>query len=203
MRTWWPSDDTPAPDVVRAFDGGADLVTVTAGANDLLRRWLAYVPARHALERLGVHRGIAQRCVDALAPGAHAASEDADAVELRLGGLLRWMRRWMTCPIVVTTYYAGEDNSTVDERFVRPLNTAIRNAARSAADITVVDLVPVFSGRGGDAGGDRQLVDPGDRLHPTAGGQRVIADTIADALPAMFRRGFDDEPDGVLEPSWP
>lgn len=186
--TWWTDPGRPAAALAQAFAQDADLVTVTLGANDMLRRWVAYVPSRHVLGRLGVRGTARDRAVDLLAPALTAVRTDAADVERRLGGMLRWLRDRLSCPVCVTTYYGGDDARIVHDRFVRPLNDAIRAAAATAPGVTVVDLEPVFRGRGVEAPADRRLVDLSDVVHPTKAGQVAIAAAIARELPPLERQ---------------
>jgi lysophospholipase L1-like esterase len=172
--------------VRRALGRGADLVTVTVGANDLRTRWSAYVPAALALRAAtGPLPVDPQPVLDRLAPPPFICAPVITRLGVRLRGLLGWLGERVSGPVVVTTYYAGDDSPVVKRVFTDPVNTAIRAAAAGLPGVRVVDLDRLFAGRGALTSPERRLVSTRDGLHPNDAGQRAIAGAVLRAVAEM------------------
>lgn len=176
----------PTDHVRRVFGRRVDLATVTVGANDLMAHWSAYVPAALVLRTASTALPVdPQPVLDRLAPPPAWCDPVIRRLGTRLRGLLDWVAGRVSGPVLVTTYYPGDDSDVVRARFVRPVNDAIRAAAAGLPGVRVVDLERLFHGHGPGAPPGARYVSTRDGLHPTDAGQRAIAAAILEAAPEL------------------
>lgn len=189
--TLWRTDG-PAARLRRVFGSPADVVTVTVGANDVMRPWAPYILASAPLRLVaGRGRDLAP-VLDPLAPPPEASAAALGRLRERLRALLEWLGG-AGCPrVVVTGYYSGDGSEVVDRIFRAPVDAAIAAAAAGLPWVRFVPLEPVFA-RGGPSGRAR-LVSGGDGLHPSDAGQ----DAIARAVVAALDRAWPAAPAGVV-----
>ena len=182
VRAFW--DRGPVRDLQRVLAGGADIITLTVGANDILPLWAGYALAATAARGVPLvsHRR-KQSLLDRVAPSSDAAEARLQTFEARLSDLLGWLRVTSgDARIVLTTYYNPDGSSVVHERFVTPLNTRIRRVADAVPGTRVVELDPLFDGHRITAPTPRRWISGVDGLHPTDAGQAVIATAVAAAI---------------------
>lgn len=169
----------PTALLTSAFTRLPDLVTLTLGANDLLRMWARYLIAAslvRPLRHLGVRRPVAA-LIGRLAPQASQVRIATAGIEYRLSRIVAWIHaQWPTTPIVVTSYYSGDDFPPTRVGIARPLLGAARAAVETCEVATLVDLEPLF----GDSA-ERVAQTGLDGLHPTAEVQRRIGRIVAAA----------------------
>lgn len=179
--TLWHGDG-PVPALRRVMEGGADLVTVTLGANDMADLWMLYVPGALVVRPLARLAGFdPQAVLDALAPPRARTRERVAGTEARLRALLGWIIGAGARTVLVTTYYNADGSRTVQTRFTDPLSEAVRRATGDLPAAHVVDLDSWLAG--GHAHGD--WVCPWDGFHLTAVGQRAAADAVLASLAGL------------------
>lgn len=178
--TLW-RDGRPHAELARAMRHGADLVTVTLGANDVSDLWVLYGPGAALAGPVGRLAGIdPQPLLDRLAPSAESVRRRAVAVRERLTGLVGWLVAAGAGCVLVTTYYDPHGSRVVRRRFLAPLTEAAAAACAPHARAHVVDLDAAV--RAHDPDGTRGLVSAWDRIHLTPAGQAVAADAVMEAL---------------------
>jgi lysophospholipase L1-like esterase len=168
--------DGPSEALRRTMARPADLVTVTIGGNDVITQWFPYLWALWPARMVGAALPrAADAALERLAPPPGRALTAARRMGRRLGGLLGWLADGRARRLLVTTYFPLDAREVVVSRFTRPVNDAIREAARGVPGAEIVDLEPVFLGRDSHAPRGRRLIMLRDGVHPNARGHRAIA----------------------------
>jgi len=170
-------DGRATPALRAALARRPDVVTLSAGANDVLAGLARRGGAARVL-RLG---GLLWR-----APGGPALlprlvdPADRDAALRVMAGRLDHLLALLAAPgrtVVATTYPVGDGAETTRRALVGPVNAAIRDVC-AAHGARVADLERAFRGHGRRDPRAHRWISSVDGMHPTARGHRAIAGLV-------------------------
>lgn len=181
--TLW-HDGAPHRALVRAMEHGADLVTVTLGANDLGDLWVLYSPGAALGRAVGRLVGVdPEPALDRLAPPPDRVRRRLGAVQHRLSALVDWLVAAGARCVLVTTYYNPYGSRVVLRRFLAPMADVIATACARHPQAHVVDLDAALRRR--DPDGTGGLVSAWDGIHLTDAGQAAAADAVMEVLATL------------------
>ena len=182
---------------IESVTAGTDLVTITAGGNDL--DYLSGVISTALLQQLWRRRATrhAARAIRARRPLAAVTTAQEEATALGLTHIVETVRnRAPGARIVVVDYLSifGEDSLPRDARpfragevaHFRTVASALSRAIQTAANRTGADLVPESAfGRDHGIGSSQPWVNGlqpvrrlGSSFHPNAAGMAAVADAV-------------------------
>ncbi len=172
-------DGEPLSRLRAAVGRAPHAVTVTLGANDVLRPWYRHIITLTLLRPFerAIPRGVDERLRARLAPSPEQVEPLARNAGADLGGLLAYLRQELPdVPIVVTGYMGGTGSPEIGALFVAPLNRRIGEAVAAVEGAVMLDLDAVFAGH---RTGRRGWLSAADGTHPNRRGQRAIAEALA------------------------